>query len=150
MGHGGFKLQVQQRIFKTSDEIPWKKPWKRWKTKNVSHFPTALLRLSIRIHSRSLLHLEFECAHPSHCMEQRLANRSHEVSWSPTLATNAKTSQGWGTRLYRGARLKEICDRWEGQQEAENQENESDDAGLRQRNGLLAPAQVENEPNGKP
>src|ERR1035438_3974596 len=66
MGHGGFKLQVQQRIFKTSDEIPWKKPWKRWKTKNVSHFPTALLRLSIRIHSRSLLHLEFECAHPAY------------------------------------------------------------------------------------
>ena len=45
--HGGFKLQVPQRIFKTSDEIPWKKPWKRWKTKNVSHFPTARLRRSI-------------------------------------------------------------------------------------------------------
>src|SRR5665213_3660182 len=63
MGHGGFKLQVQQRIIKTSHEMPGDKPWKRWKTKNVSHFPTARLRLSLWIYSRNLLHLEFECAH---------------------------------------------------------------------------------------
>ena len=38
MHYGGFKLQVQQRIIKTSHEMPGDKPWKRWKTKNVSHY----------------------------------------------------------------------------------------------------------------
>ena len=68
MGHGGFKLQVQQRIIKTSHEMPGDKPWKRWRTKNVSHFPTARLRLSLWIYSRNLLHLEFECAHGAFCI----------------------------------------------------------------------------------
>ena len=67
MHYGGFKLQVQQRIIKTSHEMPGDKPWKRWKTKNVSHFPTARLRLSLWIYSRNLLHLEFECAVPHSC-----------------------------------------------------------------------------------
>ena len=68
MHYGGFKLQVQQRIIKTSHEMPGDKPWKRWRTKNVSHFPTARLRLSLWIYSRNLLHLEFECAHGAFCI----------------------------------------------------------------------------------
>jgi hypothetical protein len=47
MGHGGFKVQVQQRNVKTSCELLGAEPWKRWKTKNVSHFSTALLLLSV-------------------------------------------------------------------------------------------------------
>src|ERR1019366_1514624 len=44
---GGFKPQVQQRIIKSRHELSGGEPWKRWKTKNVSHFPTARLRRSI-------------------------------------------------------------------------------------------------------
>ena len=36
---GGFKPQVQQRIVKSRHELSGGEPWKRWKTKNVSHFP---------------------------------------------------------------------------------------------------------------
>jgi hypothetical protein len=61
-GIGGFKVQVQQRITKTSREMLGRLPWKRWKTKNVSHFPTARRRSSLLIYSRTLLHLEFERA----------------------------------------------------------------------------------------
>jgi len=39
MGHGGFKVQVQQRNVKASCELPGEYPWKRWKTKSVSTFP---------------------------------------------------------------------------------------------------------------
>lgn len=45
--NGGFKDQVQQRIIKIDQEIAQSRPWKRWKTKSVSHFPTARLRVSL-------------------------------------------------------------------------------------------------------
>jgi hypothetical protein len=47
MRNGGFKVQVQQRIIQTSQEMAKRSHGKDGKQKDVFHFPTTLRRLSI-------------------------------------------------------------------------------------------------------